>query len=415
MYLKLLLTSFTLTFSICSFSQENNKAFAITGSASGDFQWMNIRQIDLATGAVTKNIFEKGVTNFQLRNAATGKDINLPTIEGIQLNTSEHPTATMVAAAAYDKRNNKLFFTPMFINELRWLDLSSDIKNLKFYSLRSPILNIGITKDEANNITRMTIGADGNGYALTNDGNHLIKFTTGKKIVITDLGALLDAPENKQLSVHNKCSSWGGDIIADASGNLYLFTATKNVFKISLENKIAAYVGSITGLSGTYTLNGAAVGDDENVIISSANTFEGFYKVNMKDLSATKLNTAGPVFNASDLANGNLLFASEARNAVGAAPLIHREVIGNQFISIFPNPVFGSQFKVTFDNKATGDYQIILTDVQGKVLMTRNVFVRAAGQVETINLRSKPSNGIYMIKVTNADKNSVFSDKIVFQ
>lgn len=415
MILKLLLTTFTLSISICSFSQETNKAFAITGSGTGDFQWMNIRQIDLSTGIVTKHIFEKGVTNFQLRNAATGKEIIVQNPEGKQLSSGQYPTATMVAAAAFDKRNNKLFFTPMSINELRWLDLSSDPSNRKFYSLQSVLLIPGKANDEANHITRMTIGADGNGYALTNDGNHLIKFTTGKKVVITDLGALVDAAENNQFSVHNKCSSWGGDVVADASGNLYLFTAMKNVFKISLENKIATYLGSITGLSGAYTLNGAAVDDDRNVIISSANTFEGFYKVNIKDLTATKLNTTGPVFNASDLANGNLLFASEVRNAVGAAALVQREVIGNQFISIYPNPIFGSQFKVTFDNKATGDYQITLTDVQGKILLTRNVFVKAAGQVETINLRSKPANGIYLIKVANANKRSVFSDKIVIQ
>ena len=39
--------------------------------------------------------------------------------------------------------------------------------------------------------------ADGNGYAITNDGNHLIRFTTGKKTVITDFGNLIDAETNK--------------------------------------------------------------------------------------------------------------------------------------------------------------------------------------------------------------------------
>ncbi|MEO5781673.1 MAG: T9SS type A sorting domain-containing protein, partial [Ginsengibacter sp.] len=91
------------------------------------------------------------------------------------------------------------------------------------------------------------------------------------------------------------------------------------------------------------------------------------------------------------------------------------EVIGNQFISIYPNPVFGSQFKITFENKATGDYTITLTDVQGKIIMTRKVFVRSAGQVEIIQLKTKPANGMYMIKVNNANKKSVYSDKIVIE
>ncbi|HUS01280.1 MAG TPA: hypothetical protein VMY77_06115, partial [Chitinophagaceae bacterium] len=62
---KSLLTAFILSFSLSALAQDANKAFAITGAGNGDFQWMNIRQIDLSSGAVTKNIFEKGVTGFQ--------------------------------------------------------------------------------------------------------------------------------------------------------------------------------------------------------------------------------------------------------------------------------------------------------------------------------------------------------------
>ncbi len=412
----LLLSTFILSFSICAVAQDGNKAYAITGNGNGDFQWMHIRQIDLSTGLVTRNIFEKGITNFQMRNVANAKEALATSLQnGKHISVPEYPTSTMVAAAAYDKKHNKLFFTPMSLSELRWLDLSSNAENPTFYTLHSPLLNPGNTNDDANHFTRMTIGADGNGYALTNDGNHLIKFTTGKKTVITDLGSLIDASVNNQISVHNKCTSWGGDIIADALGNLYLFTASKNVFKIDIEKRIATHLGSITGLSGAYTLNGAAVDNDDNVIISSANTFEGFFKVNIKELSASKLNSAGQIFNASDLANGNLLFASQVRNSVGSAPLIQREVIGNQFMSIYPNPVFGSQFKVTFENKATGEYNIALTDVQGKIIMTKKVYVKSAGQVETIQMKTKPANGMYMIKVTNASKRSVFSDKIVIE
>ena len=414
MKLKFLLSVFIFSFSICSLAQEANKAFAITGSGPGDFQWMNIRQIDLSTGAVSKNIFEKGVTPFQMRNVATGREaVLVAQQDGRQIGSPELPTATMVAAAAYDRKHGKLFFTPMFINQLRWLDLSSGTEQPKFYTLQSPLLNLANSQDEANHFTRMTIGADGNGYALTNDANHLIKFTTGKKVVITDLGALIDASANNTISVHNKCSSWGGDLVADAFGGLYLFTASKSVFKIDIENKIATYLGGVTGLSGTYTLNGAAVGSDDKVIISSANTFEGFYSVNIKDLTAAKLNTSGQVFNASDLASGNLLFESQVRNTVGAAPLIQREVIGNQFISIYPNPVFGSQFKVTFENNVRGEYNVTLTDIQGKVISNKQVFVRSAGQVETIQMKTKPANGMYLIKITNANRRSVFSDKIV--
>jgi len=38
----------------------------------------------------------------------------------------------------------------------------------------------------------MVIASDGNGYGLSNDANHLIRFTTGKNPTISDLGAISD-------------------------------------------------------------------------------------------------------------------------------------------------------------------------------------------------------------------------------
>lgn len=430
MKIKILLSTITLLFSYCAGAQaDNNKAYAITGNGNGDFQWMNIRQIDLTTGSVINHIYEYGKTKFSFTDAITKENVTNKQVSNEAINKlnkelagkvnsiqiTSTPTQTMVAAAAYDKRHNKLFFTPMYINELRWLDLSSGSSNPKFYSLKTPFLNNVNPRFEENNFTRMTIGADGNGYALTNDANHLIKFTTGKKVVITDLGNLVDDGSSSNISIHNKCTSWGGDMVADAFGNLYLFSATKNVFKIDGKKKIATYVGSITGLSGTYTVNGAAVDNEDNVIISSANTFEGFYKVNMKDLSTAKLNTTGQVFNASDLAGGNLLFAGQARTTIGAAPLVLHEGQTNRLISVYPNPVSGSQFKVTFNTPTTGKYIIALTDIQGKIISTKQVYIKSAGQVETIQLKAKPAIGMYLVNVTSTNKKSVFSDKILVE
>ena len=50
--------------------------------------------------------------------------------------------------------------------------------------------------------------------------------------MITDLGNIVDAGSNNGISVHNQCSSWGGDMVADASGKLILFTAAHQVFEI---------------------------------------------------------------------------------------------------------------------------------------------------------------------------------------
>jgi Secretion system C-terminal sorting domain len=401
----LLLSALLIFTSLFSFAQKGNRAYAITGQANGNFSWTDIREIDLSTGKVVNTIFENAKTKFTITDP-TGKNLasNLKNIVA-------SPTSTMVAAAAYDSRHDKLFFIPMRNGELRWLDLNSRNSDLKFSTAQSAILSSVNQLDEANNFTRMTIGADGNGYAITNDANHLIRFTTGKKTVITDLGNIVDASSANGVSVHNKCSSWGGDIVADTYGKLYLFTASNTLFTIDIESRIATYVGSIKNLAPSFTINGAAVDNDDNVIVGSANNFDGFYKINVKDLTAEKLNTSGQVFNASDLANSNLLYQS--RNKIGSAELVQREIIGNEAVSIYPNPVSGSQFKITFDNTRPGEYNIALTDLQGRLIQTKQVNIKYSSQVETMQMKTKPAGGMYMIKITDSNKKSLFSDKIV--
>jgi len=403
---KFLLLTFFISFSFSLSAQNANKAYAITGQSTGNFNWTDIREIDLTTGKVSNTIFESGKTRFSLVKNSGGKNVVLGN------NANNLPMQSMVAAAAYDKRHNKLFFTPMRVGELRWLDLSAGSEP-KFYTLQDQLLTKGNLNDEANQITRMVIGADGNGYAITNDGNHLIRFTTGKKAVITDLGNLVDASSNNGVSIHNKCSSWGGDMVADVHGKLYLFSASQSVFTIDVENRVATYLGHIKNLTPTFTVNGAAVDNDDNVILSSANTFEGFYKLNIKDLSTSKINTTSQVFNASDLANSNLLFQNQLRNEVGVADLVQREIIGNNVISIYPNPVITNQFKVTFDNTGSGRYNISLTDIEGRTIMTKQVNIKFASQVETVQMKMKPAGGMYLVKVTDANNKSIFADKLV--
>ena len=82
---------------------------------------------------------------------------------------------------AYDQRHGKLFFASMRTGALIWLDMNAEAAAPVFYTISKPLVNISDFNDQAVNITRMTIGANGNGYALTNDANHLISFTTGKE------------------------------------------------------------------------------------------------------------------------------------------------------------------------------------------------------------------------------------------
>jgi lipocalin len=406
MNVKILLSASFIASSFTALAQDAGKTYAITGNGTGDFSWTNIRQVDIASGKVVKDIYQNDKTAFTFTDAATKKQFINPA-----------PTETMVAAAAYDKRHNKLFFTPMRIGELRWVDLSAGSNNQKFYTEKTALLNNLNLNDEANHITRMDIAADGNGYAITNDGNHLIRFTTGKKTVITDLGNLIDAEENKSgISIHNKCTSWGGDMVADAYGKLYVISASHNVFKVDIDSRIATHVGTITGLPTNYTTNGAAVDADGDIVVSSANTFEGYYKFKIADFAALKIEGSEKVYNASDLANGNLLFQkeAEAKRAFGVVSLTEI-TLPKLDAKISPNPVTADEFRVLFDGHKAGKYTVALSDLSGKAVMSREVNIFSKAQFVTVPVTKSLTSGIYLVRVTNEAGQPVITERILVQ
>ncbi|MBK8520041.1 MAG: T9SS type A sorting domain-containing protein [Chitinophagaceae bacterium] len=407
MNIKLLLSTTFIAASVSVSAQDANKTFAITGDGNRDFMWMNIRQVDITTGKIITDVYQRDKTAFLMKDADTKT----------QSAAHRTPTETMVAAAAYDKNQNKLFFTPMRVGELRWLDLNAKDNEQKYYTVTSTLLNTNNElNDEANQFSRMVIGADGNGYALTNDASRLVKFTTGKKVTITDLGAVMDDESNKSVSIKNKCTSWGGDMIADAYNKLYIISANHYVFVLDVETRVAKQIGYITGLPAAYSTNGAAVDKDGNVVVASANTFAGYYKFSLKDFVATFVEGSDMVYNASDLANGNLLFQKEvdaARTFADFKPVV--PVLTNE-AHIYPNPVTNSEFKIYFEGQQAGRYNVTITDLSGKPVMTRIVTVgNAKAQVETIQLNRAFAKGMYMVKVTDANNKFIFTERIVVQ
>ena len=398
-----------ISFSILSLAQKKNIAYAITGKSSNKFLWADIKQIDITTGKVLSTLFESEKTVFKERSldmASRG-------------NTEAHnPTGFGVAGCALDARNGRLYFAPMHFSEISFLDLNNAEAN--FTTIKRHILPASPENNfvsEENQFSRMVIAADGYGYALTNDANHLIRFSTGRNTTVEDLGALIDAESNKGISIHNKCTSWGGDMLADAFGRLVVISANHNVYSIDTRSRIAAFTGTITGLSANYTTNGAVVDNDGNIVVSSANVFDGLYKVNYKDLKAVKIPSDEKAFNASDMANGNFLLQQEA-DAVTKFDLsnaILPKLTGNSNARVYPNPVGGSQFNVLFENQKVGRYTVLLTDIAGKVIQFKVVNIGKAGQVESLRFINKLGKGTYLVKVVGQDKVSAFSEKVIVQ
>jgi hypothetical protein len=384
-------------------------AYAITSSEKGNFNWTDVKQIDFATGNVTRSVFDSKQTNFTVFSARTGKEIKSFVQNGVNTNVNT-PVASLAAACAYDQRHNRLYYAPLFMNQLRYIDLDEVEPKIYYFDNESftPATDLN---NEANHITRMVIAADGDGYALSNDANHLMRFTTGRKAVITDLGALKDDENNGEKSIHAKATSWGGDMIADAAGNLYVISAFRQVYKVNIQSKVATWLTEIKGLPTTFTTNGAVVDSEGFLIVSSANTAEGYYKVDMRTWQGTRIDIKGTVFNASDLANGNLAFA----NDVPSVPLINRAVIRNEKFALYPNPVVSSQVYVSFNVKETGRYTIQLLDLTGKILSEKIAVIDNGAQVVPVNVKAGLAKGPYMVKVLSNSKKAVFTDKLMVE
>lgn len=404
---KLLLCAFFVSFTVLGYSQAGNKAFAITGKASNRFVWTDIKQIDISSGKLIKTLYESDKTVF--------KTSSLDRTSVAKLESNSNPTGFGIAACAFDARHNRLYFAPMHFSEISFIDLNSN--ELIFTTVKRNILAAtNKYMAEENQLSRMVMGADGFGYALTNDGNHLLRFSTGKNSLVQDMGALLDAESNNGISVHNKCSSWGGDMLADAFGRLVIISANHNVYTIDIKTRIATYTGTISGLPANYTTNGAVVDDNGDIIVSSANVFDGLFKVNYKELKAVKLATEDKNFNASDMANANLLLQKEADAMVKFD--ISKQVLpiftATGDARIYPNPVVNNQVNVLFDGQHAGRYTIQVTDIAGRVLLVKDVTVTGK-QLELIRFIKKPTNGTYVVKVMNNKKELTFTDKIIVQ
>jgi len=411
---KILLTASLIATSLFANAQHNKTTFAITGDGNNDFIWMNIRQVDINSGEVIKTLFERSKSTFSITDVNSKLSNSQTTLINENIFTSaSYPTGTLVAAAAYDKRSNKLFFTPMRKNELRWLDLGSNSETPEFYTMNFEGKRSLDPTDEAANITRMVIGADGNGYAMSNDGNHFLSFTTGKKPVITDLGNIIDATSNGGMSIHNKCSSWGGDMIADAFGKLYVISASHAVYVIDINTRIATYKGNIQGLPAGYTTNAAAVNDEGEIVLASANLFDGYYKMQINDLKAVKMAGSNVKYNVSDFANSNLLLQKEADNLLNSKVVTASNIPVDA--KVFPNPVTTSSFNVLFENANAGRYRIVLTDIAGRNLLSKTVKLGKGTQVEKVNTNANMAKGVYFVRVLDTNNQTIINEKIVIQ
>ncbi len=395
------------------YAQNDRFAYAITDLSKDGAGWNALRKIDLQTGQYSDILLNGANDKTVVFDAASKKQLSLkPDAKyGVML---QSPLATGVAAASYDRKHNRLYFTPMFVDQLRFIDL----RTMKVYYVGEPFTKLGsMHNDEGKIITRMVIAPDGYGYAISNDGNAFIRFSTGKKTTtIEHLGTLVDDATNNGISIHNRCSSFGGDMISDDKGNLFILTARNNVFMVNTESKVAKYVGNITGLEQNFTVNGAVVDGDGNLLVSSAVDGNTYYVVSPAGWKATPYKAANGIFRSSDLANSNFLSANRTMKPNGDIQrLIRPEEKYAKEISVYPNPVTASVIKLQFNKVPAGNYTVELRDVLGRTVMQKKISIEAENQIQELKLNRRNANGVYMVKLFDGLNQSVFTQKLVVQ
>lgn len=409
------LLSGSILFTSAALAQQGEDfAYSITDASNQPNHWVQLRVLNIGTGTYSGTLIN-GMADKQVAfDAYTKKQF----VAGATLNKmgfNEQPAFNSgVAALALDRRNNRLYYTPMFIDQLRYIDL----KTMQVFYVTVPFTGKPEkSSDQGNIVTRMVIAADGYGYAMTNDGTQLIRFSTGKKTVITDLGRIADDQANKTVSIHSSCSSYGGDMIADDDGNLFVFSARNQVFRINTETKVATHLGTVNGLPAGFTINGAAVNAENKIVVASAMESTSLFVVDPKTWTAAPLQISGTVWHTSDLANGNLL-ASGNKKAAEPIELMRSKPVGSaeaSAISLFPNPVTDNQFVIQFGQLQAGSYTVQVTDVMGRQVLQQQVNISGEGHVQKISLAQSASKGVYMVKVLDANSKTAFSAKIVVQ
>lgn len=449
---------------VASMAQQKNNAYAITSVNKGGSSWTEVRLIDLSTGE-GKSVYESKSAASKL-NARSGKAIASTTAapSAVQEQTfvvrqapekndasgnavpvkrtvyvrrqsidETQPFATNSAALAYDKKHDRLYYTPMGIAQLRYIDLKASTPQV-FYFENEAFGSLKSRHDGANQITRMVIASDGNGYALSNNAEHLIRFSTNKKGEIKDLGALTDDVSNGKNSVH-AVSVYGGDMIAGNKGTLYLVGANRKVFAIDTDKMSAKFLGDITGLPKGYSTNGAVVLDDEHIAVSSSQSVQGYYKVQFASLKGEKLSGEASVYNASDLANNLFLNEKKVKKAKEInevkpvvaetpvpLPLEKKDMLvasteedPARHFSIYPNPVQGRKVKLLFRDEAAGDFRVQVLDLGGKLLSTQQINLTGKNAMQEIALPPLATSGTYLLKVLNRKGQVIGTEKLVVE
>ena len=370
------------------YAQAQQEIFAIAGKDTPSIIFSDLRTIDAMNGTSGKKVFtvdSPAKVFSQSRKGTVTEDKS----------TYAHSQAITMAALAYDASNNNLVYMPMFSSNIYILNPNTqEITLVENTAVRVTSCDIN------SHITRMSAGYDGNIYAMNNAGTQFLQISKKSgQYTVSDLGIVKDDTSNGKNSFTAMETGFGGDMIADADNNFYVFSASGNVFKITTKELKAKFVGKITGIPETYSVNGAAVNAQGKVVIASAKG-AGLYEVDLRNLQAKPL-PGEEKPHIYDLASK--YFANDRITSSNAL----------SGIDIYPTRVDEHLINISVNDKTVkGNLKLTVFDFSGKSVMKQDLVVKDGSLNQQVYLNNIVS-GAYMINITNESGKILLNKKIL--
>lgn len=377
---------FLLLLGMNAYAQQD--IFAIAGKDTPSINFSDFRVMDAINGTSGEKIFTAEASSkvfSQTRRGTVAEDKN-------SFNNSQ---AVTMAALAYDSSNNNLVYMPMFSSNIYVLNPQTKEITLVENNV------VRVTSCDINShITRMTTGYDGNIYAVNNSGTQLLQISKkGGQYVVNDLGIIKDDVSNGKNSFTTLETGFGGDMIADADNNFYIFAASGNVFKVFAKELKAKFVGKIAGIPDNYSVNGSAVNAQGKVVIASAKGAP-LYEVDLSTLQAKQL-PGEQNLHIYDLASK--YFAND--KASNSSTLTN--------LDIYPTRVDEQFVNVHVNNKnVKGNIKLNVFDMSGKNVLTQSLSVKDGSLDQKVYFRGL-INGAYIVSIADESGKVILNKKIL--
>ncbi|WP_347216125.1 T9SS type A sorting domain-containing protein [Chryseobacterium sp.] len=363
--------------------------FAIAGKDTQSINFSDFRAMDVMNGTSGEKVFTAESSSKVISQTRRG----MITEDKNSFNNSQ---AVTMAALAYDSSNNNLVYMPMFSSNIYVLNPQTKEITLVENNV------VRVTSCDINShITRMATGYDGNIYAVNNSGTQLLQISKkGGQYTVNDLGIIKDDASNGKNSFTAMETGFGGDMVADADNNFYIFAASGNVFKVSAKELKAKFVGKIAGIPDNYSVNGSAVNAEGKIVIASAKGAP-LYEVDLATLEAKKL-PGEQNLHIYDLASKYFVNDRVSSN---------NKALTN--LDIYPTRVDENFVNVHVNNKnVKGNIKLNVFDMSGKNVMNQSLSVKDGSLDQKVYFRGL-INGAYIVSIADESGKVILNKKIL--